>query len=100
MAHRKRQDDAAIFQRHLLAAADIVITVPDVQIGVTDATIGNLQEYLAALGFGGRQVDFLQGLPAFDDGPGAHVCLLRCVRRMDSASRGLSKASARSDVAL
>ena len=77
VAHRQRQDDAAVLQRHLLAAADIVVTVPDMQVGVADAAIGDLQQDLGALGFGRRQLDFLQGLPAFDDGPGAHVCLLR-----------------------
>ena len=92
VAHGQRQDDAAIVQRHLLAAADVVIALPDVQVGVADAAMGDLEQDLGALRFRRRQFDFLKRLSVFDDGPCAHVgLLLSGVGRMDSAWRGLRK---------
>ena len=73
VAHGKRQGHAAIGQRHLLTAADVVVALPDMQVGVADAAMRDLQQDFGALGFGGGQLDFLEGLPIFDDGPGAHV---------------------------
>ena len=72
MAHGERQGHAAIGQRHLLAAADVVIALPDVQIGVADAAMGDFDQHLGALGLGRGEFDFLKRLSVFDDGPGAH----------------------------
>ena len=50
------------------------IIVEQLQVDEAEVTPGaSFQEDLGALGYGGRQLDFLQGLPAFNDGPGAHV---------------------------
>jgi hypothetical protein len=73
MPHRKRQHDAAILQRHPLAAADIVVALPDVQIGVTDAAMRHLDQHLGALRLRRRQFEFLQGCSVLDDSPGAHA---------------------------
>ena len=73
VAHRERQHHAAVLQRHPLAAPDIVIAFPDVQIGVADATMGHLEQHFGAFGLRRRQLEFLQRLAILDDGPGAHV---------------------------
>jgi len=45
VAHGERQDHAAVGQRHLLAAADVVVTLPDMQVGMADAAVGDFQQY-------------------------------------------------------
>ena len=77
MPHGQRQSHAAIRQGHLLAAADIVVPLPDVQVGVADAAMGDLEQHLGAFRLGCGEFDFLQRLPIFDDGPGAHGGCLR-----------------------
>ena len=72
MPHRQRQHDAAIFQRHRLAAAEIVAAFPDVQVGVADAAMRGLQQDFRALGLGRRPFDLLQGCSVLNHSPGAH----------------------------
>ncbi len=54
VSHRERQHHAAVLQRHLLAAADVVIAFPDVQavVGMTDAAMRHLDQHLGAFGSG------------------------------------------------
>jgi hypothetical protein len=47
--HGERQLDAAVGQHQLLAAADLVIAVPDVQVGMAHAGREHLQQHLRAL---------------------------------------------------
>ena len=61
--HRQRQHDAAVLQRHVLAAAEVVIAVPDVQVGVADAAMRHLDQHLGAFGLRRGQLDFLQRSP-------------------------------------
>ena len=48
VAHGQRQLDAAIQQLQLLAATDVVIAVPDVEVGVADARRDDAQHDLRA----------------------------------------------------
>ena len=41
VAHRQRQHHAAILERHRLAAAEVVVAFPDMQVGVADAAMGD-----------------------------------------------------------
>ena len=72
VAHGEGEGHAAVDQRHFLAAADVIIALPDVQIGMADAAVGDLDQHLGAFGLGGGELDFLERLAIFDDGPGAH----------------------------
>jgi hypothetical protein len=47
--HRERERHAAVLQDELLAAAQIVPAVPDVEIAVADASRQRAQQHLAAL---------------------------------------------------
>jgi hypothetical protein len=51
-----------IGQRHRLAAADVVIALPDMQVGVADPTMRDFEEDLGARRLRRRQLDFFQGL--------------------------------------
>ena len=83
MTHGERQHDAAIRQLHLAARAQIVFAVPDVQIGMADAGMGDLEQHLLAVRRGDhrvaasghrRSVVNPSGGPGSDRGPGAGVC--------------------------
>ena len=75
VTRRTRQNHAAILNPHHLAAAQIVETVPEMEIGVADATMRHFQQYLGAHRLGRRQFDMLKRLARFDDGPGLHYLL-------------------------
>ena len=51
--HRKRQLDAAVGESQLLAAADFVVAIPDMEIGMADAGGQYLEKHLRALRRGG-----------------------------------------------
>ena len=87
VSHRERQHDAAILQRHLLAAADVVVALPDVQVGVADAAMRHLDQHLGALRLRRRQFEFLQRLAILDHGPGAHRRSPVSAGRMDNRRR-------------
>ena len=72
MPHRQGQGHAAIGHPQLAAAAHVVHALPDVQIGVADAGMGDFEQHLVAGRLRRRQFDFLQRFPVLDNGPGAH----------------------------
>ena len=80
VAHGERQHDAAILQRHLLAAAEVVVALPDVQVGVADAAMRHLDQHLGAFRLRRRQFELLQRLAILDHGPGAHDSVSRSLR--------------------
>src|SRR5260370_5617266 len=64
MSHGQRQFDAALGQLELLAAAEIVMTLPDMDIAVADAGGEDAQQDLAAAGLWRRPLEQLEGRAA------------------------------------
>ena len=50
--HRQRQHHATVLQRHMLAAAHVVLTLPDMQVGMAHPAMRHLQQHLGAVGSG------------------------------------------------
>ena len=89
--HRQRQHHASILERHLLPAAEVVIPVPDVQVGVADAAMSDLDQDLRACGFRRRQLDLLQRFAAFHHRPCAHrSCPLGSDKRVVARGSGVA----------
>src|SRR6185437_4348560 len=65
MAHGDWWSDAAIGQRKTLAAAQLVITIVQMKIAVTDAGRQRLQQHLGALRLRRRRLDCGQRLAEF-----------------------------------
>ncbi len=59
MSHRQRQNHATIDQRHHLATAEVIVTFPDMQVGVADAAMRDLKQDLGARRLRRRQLDLL-----------------------------------------
>ena len=70
MAERVRQLHAP--QRQLVAAAQIEIAVMDMNVGMADAGVLDLQQHLGALGLRRRAFDGLKRLSEFDNGLAEH----------------------------
>ena len=71
--HGERQLDAAVGEHQLLAAPDLVIAVPDVQVGVAHPGREHLQQHLRALGLRGLALVHLQRRAAFAHLKTTHV---------------------------
>ena len=78
VAHRQRQFHAPVAELKPLAAAEVVIAVPDVQIAVADARGQDLQEGLAPDRFWRRTLHQLQRRPAFAHVVAFHRIVLSC----------------------
>ena len=91
VAHGERQLDAAVGEHQLLAAADLVIAVPDVQVGVAHAGREHLQQHLRAGRLRRLGLVHLQRRAALADLKAAHFhwCFLprACRPGQASASR-------------
>ena len=81
VAHGERQFHAAILQLQLLAAADVVIAVPDVEIGMADASRHHAQDDICSFRSGRIPLHALQRRSALADivaehaiSPGRSVC--------------------------
>ena len=72
VTHRQRKLDAAIGEHQLLAAADLVIAVPDVQVGVAHAGREHFQQHLRARGLRRLGLVHLQWRAALADLKTAH----------------------------
>ena len=84
MAHGERQLDAAIGEHQLLAAADLVIAVPDVQIGMAHAGGEHFQENLRAGWLGRLGLIHLQRRAALANLKAAHFHVVSSRIRMSS----------------
>ncbi len=73
--HGQRQLDAALGQLEFLAAAEVVMAFPDMDVAVADAGGENAQQHLAAARLRRRPLEELKGraalgdIVAFHDGP-------------------------------
>src|SRR5260221_10354057 len=67
MPERERRHAAAVFHIEPLAAAQVEVAVPDVQVGVAHARTRNAHQHLRAGGFRRFVHHLLQGLAVLDD---------------------------------
>src|SRR5438874_2811745 len=67
VAERERRDAAALLDVEALAAAQVEVALPDVQVGVADARAGDAYQHLAALRLGRLGEHLLQRLAVLDD---------------------------------
>src|SRR5207253_1797581 len=67
VAEREGRNAAALLHVEALAAAEIEVALPDVEIGVADAGARDAHEHLGSLGLGRAREHLLQRLAVFDD---------------------------------
>jgi hypothetical protein len=72
VAHGQRQLDAAVHQVELLASANLVVAIPDMQVGMAHSRRQHLQQHLRALRCGRVALVLLQRRSALTDLAAAH----------------------------
>ena len=77
VAHRQWQLDAAIRQFQLLAAAQVVVALPEVDVGVAKSGGLDFDQHLAALRLGRGLLDQAQRLAVVGDAIATHGRVVR-----------------------